>query len=71
MPETLNLTQKQELTKKVKSFTLKEGIMYKMGQYNKMHICSTTSETHIVFKELHGVVKGHFATNIIAKKIWM
>jgi hypothetical protein len=33
----------------------------------------TTSEAHIVIKELHeGVVEGHFVANIIAKKkIWM
>jgi hypothetical protein len=48
---------------------MKEGIMYKVGQDNKMHKCLTTSKTQIVLKELHGVVGGHFATYIIAKKI--
>jgi hypothetical protein len=41
-----------------------------MGQDNKMRRCLTTSEAHIVLKELHeGVAIRHFATNIIAKKI--
>ncbi len=46
--------------------------MYKVGQYNTMHICLTTLQTHIVFKELHeGMVRGHFVANITTKKIWM
>jgi hypothetical protein len=70
MPKTLNLTHKQKLAKDVEPFTLKEGIMYKVGQDNKMHKCLTTPEAQIVLKELHeGVVGGHFASNIIAKKI--
>jgi hypothetical protein len=36
MPKTLNLTQKQKLAKKEEPFTLKEGIMYKVGQDNRM-----------------------------------
>jgi hypothetical protein len=53
----------------VKPFTLNEGIMYRVGQDNKMCRCLTTSKAHSVFKELHErVVKGHFTTNIIAKK---
>ncbi len=44
--------------------------MYKMGKDNRMRRCLTTSEAHIVLKELHEGVEGwHFATNIIAKKI--
>jgi hypothetical protein len=44
--------------------------MYKMGQYNKMHRCSTTSKAQVVMKELHeGVAKGHFVTNVTTKKI--
>jgi hypothetical protein len=43
MPEILNLVQKQKLAIKAKPFTLKEGIMYKMGQDNKMRKCLTTS----------------------------
>ncbi len=40
-----------------------------MGQNNKMCICLTTSKTQIVLKELReGVVKGHFAADIISKK---
>jgi hypothetical protein len=41
---------------------------YGVGQNSKMHRCLTTSEAHIVLKELHeGVARGHFAANIIAK----
>ncbi len=44
--------------------------MYRVGQDNIMHRCLTTSETQIVLNELHeGVARGHFVTNIIAKKI--
>ncbi len=31
MPKTLNLIQKQKLARKAQPFTLKEGIMYKVG----------------------------------------
>jgi hypothetical protein len=34
-----------------------------------MRRCLTTSEAYIVLKELHEGVVGHFAANIIAKKI--
>jgi hypothetical protein len=68
MPKTLNRTQKQKLAKKAKPFTLKEGKLHKMGQDNKLRKCLTTSKAQIVLKELHGVARGHFATNIIAKK---
>jgi len=50
MPKTFNLVQKQKLVKKVKPFTLKKGIMYKVGQDNKMCRYLTTSEAQIVFK---------------------
>jgi hypothetical protein len=44
--------------------------MYKMGQNNKLHKCLTTLEAQIVLKELHErVLGGHFAMDIIAKKI--
>ncbi len=39
------LSSKKKLAKKVKPFTMKEGIMYKMGKNNKMHRCLTTLET--------------------------
>jgi len=65
----LNLVQKQKLAKKAKPFTLNEGIMYKMGQNKIMGRYLTTSKTQIILKELHeGVARGHFATNIMAKK---
>jgi hypothetical protein len=44
MLESLNLAQKQKLAKKVELFILKDGIMYKVGQDNRMHRCLTTSE---------------------------
>ncbi len=69
MPKTLNLVQKQKLARKAKPITVKEGIMYKVGQDNKMHRCLTTLEAQIILKELHGVARGHFVANITAKKI--
>jgi hypothetical protein len=36
MPKTLNLILKQKLARKAKPFTLKKGIMYIVGQDNKM-----------------------------------
>jgi hypothetical protein len=66
----LNLVQKQKLAKKEEPFILKEGIMYRARQDNKMHRCLTTSKTHIVLKELHaGVARGHFAIDITTNKI--
>jgi hypothetical protein len=70
MLETLNLAQKQKLAKKAKPFIFKKGIMYRVGQDNKMCRCLTTLEAQIVLKELHErVVGGHFAVEIIKKKI--
>ncbi len=41
-----------------------------MGQDNRLFRCLTTLEAQIVLKELHeGVVGGHFAIDINAKKI--
>jgi len=66
----LNLAQKQKLAKKVTPFILKEGIMYRVEQDNRMHICLTTSRAQIFLKELHeGMARGNFVANIIAKKI--
>jgi cephalosporin-C deacetylase-like acetyl esterase len=45
MTKTLNLIQKQKLAKKVEPFILKEGIMDKVGQNNRMCGCLTTSKT--------------------------
>jgi hypothetical protein len=36
-----------------KPFILKKGIMYKVGQDNRMHSSLNTSEAQIVLKELH------------------
>jgi hypothetical protein len=57
------------LARKAEPFTQKEGIIYKMGQDNKMRKCLTTSETYIILKELReGMTRGHFIVDIIAKK---
>jgi hypothetical protein len=70
MPETLNLAQKQNLNRKIEPFTLKEGIVCRVGQGNRMHRCLTTSETQIVLEELYEiVVGGHFVVEITLKKI--
>jgi hypothetical protein len=58
MPKNLNLAQKQKLARKLEPFILKEGIMYKMGQDNKMRRCLTTSKAQIVLMELHEGVIG-------------
>jgi hypothetical protein len=58
------------LAKEVKPFTFKEGIMYRVGQDNKMRKCLTASKAHIVIKELHeGVARGHFVAYITINKI--
>jgi hypothetical protein len=70
MPKTLNVVRKQKFVRKAEPFNLKEGIMYNVGQDNKMHRCLTTSETQNVLKELHeGVLGGHFVVDITANKI--
>jgi hypothetical protein len=69
MLETLDLAYKQKLARNVKPFILKEATMYKIGQDNKMHRRLTTLKAQIVLKELHGVARGHVATNIFANKI--
>jgi len=70
MPKNFNLTQKYKLARKAKPFIMKKGIMYRVGQDNRMHRCLTTSKAHIVLKELHeGVAKGHFVIDITTKKI--
>ncbi len=49
---------------------MKDGIIYRVGHDNKMCRCLTTLEAQIVLTKLHeGVVGGHFAVNIITKKI--
>ncbi len=68
MLETLNLVQKYKLARKVKPFILKEGIMYKMGQHNKLHRCLTTSGAQIISKALHErVARGYFAMDLTTK----
>jgi hypothetical protein len=58
MSKTLNLVQKQKLARKVEPFIMKEGIMHKVGQDNKMCKCLTTLEAWVVLKELHERVVG-------------
>ncbi len=41
MPKILNLAYKQKLAKKAEPFTLKEGIMYRMGQDNRIDALPT------------------------------
>jgi len=49
---------------------MKKGIMYRMGQDNRLRRCLIASKTHIVLKELHeGVVGKHFTADITTKKI--
>jgi hypothetical protein len=43
MSKTLNLAQKQKLAKKAEPFIIKEGIMYKVEQDNRLCRCLTTS----------------------------
>jgi hypothetical protein len=65
MSETLNLVQKQKLARKAKTFTLKEGIMYRMGQNNRLCRCLTISKTQIVLKELHEGVEEDILLQIL------
>ncbi len=46
-------SQKNKLAKRVKPFTLKDGIMYELGQDNNLHRFITMEETQKIFKELH------------------
>jgi hypothetical protein len=69
MPKTLNRAQKQKLSRKAKPFILKEGIMYQVGQDNKMRKCLTTLEAYIVFELHEGVARKHLVVDITAKKI--
>jgi hypothetical protein len=58
------------LARKVEPFILKNGIMYRVGQDNKMRRCLTISEAQIILKELHeGLVRRNFTTYITTKKI--
>jgi hypothetical protein len=71
MPKTLNLIHKQKLARKAKPFIMKEGIMYRVGQDNKMWRCLTTSEAQIVLKELHGVARKHIAIDFTTRTFWV
>jgi hypothetical protein len=57
------------LARKVEPFILKKGIMYRMGQDNRLRIYLIASKPHIILKEQHdGMVGGHFVADITAKK---
>jgi hypothetical protein len=44
---------------------MKNEVLYKMGQDNRLRRCMSTIEAQKVMKELHeGAVGGHFATRI-------
>ncbi len=61
MEEFLSKGQKQWLPMKVKPFTMKNDVLYKMGQDNILKRCLSTIEAHKVMKELHeGTLRGHF-----------
>jgi hypothetical protein len=47
MPKILNLAYKQKLAKKAEPFTLKEGIMYRMGQDNRIDALPTPWRTQL------------------------
>jgi len=65
-----NFELSSEIARKAEPFILKEGIMYIMGQDNRLCKCLTTSKAQIVLKELHeGVIGRHFVANITSKKI--
>jgi hypothetical protein len=57
------------LVKRIEPFTLKNGALYKMGQDNRLQQCLTITKAQMVMKELHGPLKGHFAMEIMQKKI--
>jgi hypothetical protein len=50
---------------------LKERLMYRVGQDNRMCRYLTISKAWIILKELHeGMARGHFVANITPKKIF-
>ncbi len=58
------------MARKVKPFALKNGIFYHMGPNNRFRHCVTIGEAQKILWELHeGFGEGHFAIDIIAKKI--
>jgi hypothetical protein len=70
MEESLSIGQKQQLAKRVEPFTMKNDVLYRMGQDNRLKRCMLTTKAQKVEKELHeGTIGGHFATEITHKKI--
>ncbi len=58
------------MVRRVEFFTLKNGELYSMGQDNKLQRCLTTTKTQMVMIKLHeGPSGGHFAIEIMQKKI--
>ncbi len=49
---------------------MQDGMLYQIGLDNKLGQCVTTYEAQKIFWELHeGCVGGHFAMDVITKKI--
>jgi hypothetical protein len=72
MEKKLFTKQKQRLAKRVEPFPIKNGVMYRMGQDNRLKQCLLTTEAKMVTKELHeGITRRHFATKITQKNFLM
>jgi hypothetical protein len=69
MENSLFKRAKARLAKRIEPFPIKNGVIYRMGQDNKLKRCMSTIEAKMVTKKLHeGVLRGHFATKITQKK---
>ncbi len=63
--------KKQRLAKRVEPFPIKNGVMYKMGQNNKLKQCMLSTKAKVVIKELQeGTTTKHFATKITQKNFF-
>ncbi len=68
MKISLFTRQKKKLANKVEPFPIKNGVMYRMKQDNRLKWCLSTTKTKMVTKELHeGTTRGHFAIKITQK----
>jgi hypothetical protein len=70
MEEFLSIGQNQRLARRGQPFTMKNGVLYKMGQNNRSRRCLPTTKVQKVMKELHdGTTKRDFRIEITQKKI--
>jgi hypothetical protein len=70
MKKSLSIGQKQWLARRPKPFTMKIGVLYKMGQDNRSRRCLSATKAQKVMKELHnGTTKRHFAIEITKIKM--